>query len=380
MELIIRGFDRRITMRIAMIGSRGIPVTYSGVETHLAELCPRLARMGHHVVVYGKADIDYRGTVYQGVHLRRVPAIPTKHLETLSRTFVSTCKELVSESDIVHFHCLGPSVFAFLPRVFSKKTVVTVHGLDWQRAKWGHFATSCLKLGEWTSAHLPDATICVSHVLKSYYDQKYGISAWYVPNGVNIPARLLSKDIKAFGLNRKEYILFLSRLVPEKGCEYLIRAFNQIDTCMKLVIAGGPGHTEGYVHKLKTLASINDRIIFTGFVSGNTLGELFSNAYLYVLPSEIEGLPISLLEALGYGICVVTSDIPENLEISQHYGFSFKNRDVSDLKRVLEELLADRRLVEEMGKLGRERIQREYSWDRIAKQTENVYQRVIDTT
>ena len=337
-------------MKIAMVGSRGIPVTYSGIETHLEQLCPKLAQRGHHVVVYCKMDMDCQDNVFQGVHLRRVPAIATKHLETLSRAFQSVFMELLSKTDIIHFHALGPSVFAFLPRVLRKRTVVTVHGLDWQRAKWGGFATLCLKAGEWTSARFPDATICVSRVLKTYYDQEYGIDSWYVPNGVDIPVPLPPKNIESFGLDRKNYILFLSRLVPEKGCQYLIRAFNEIDTSMKLVIAGGPGHTEEYVHRLKDLASVNDRIIFTGFVSGNTLGELFSNAYLYVLPSEIEGHPIALLEALSYGICVVTSDIPENLEVSEHYGFSFKNKNIFSLKRVLEELLADPKLVKETGR------------------------------
>jgi len=364
-------------MKIAMIGSRGIPVTYSGIETHLEELCPRLVKKGHQLVVYCKANMDFQERSYKGVQLKRLPALHTKHLETLSRTLLAVFLELISQNDIVHFHALGPSVFALLPRMFRKRIVVTSHGLDWQRAKWGKFARTCLKVGEWTSVHFSNATICVSRVLQDYYRQKHGIHPWYIPNGVTISSSLPPKNIGAFGLEPKNYILFLSRLVPEKGCHYLIQAFNELDTTMKLVVAGGPGHTEEYVCQLKNLASANERIVFTGFVSGKTLKELFSHAYLYVLPSEMEGLPISLLEALSYGLCVVTSDIPENYEVVKNCGYTFESKDISSLKSVLTELLADSDLVKEAGKRGLEMVHRDYNWDAIADQTEKVYQNVL---
>lgn len=364
-------------MKIAMIGSRGIPVTYSGIETHLEELCPRLVRKGHRLVVYCKADMDYRESRYQGVELKRLPAVHTKHLETLSRTLLAVYYELASQNDIVHFHALGPSVFAFLPKAFQKRTVVTVHGLDWQRTKWGRFASLCLRAGEWTSAHFSDATICVSRVLQEYYHRKHGIKARYIPNGVSIPTQLPPKNIDAFGLEPRKYILFLSRLVPEKGCHYLVRAFQELDTSMKLVIAGGAGHTEEYVRRLKNLAGANDRIVFTGFVSGRTLRELFSQAYLYVLPSEIEGLPISLLEALSFGLCVVTSDIPENLEVVRNCGYSFKSRDVSELKTLLANLLDNPELVRQAGLRSLETVRFNYNWDIIADQTEKVYRHIL---
>ena len=270
-------------MKIAMIGSRGIPVTYSGIETHLERLCPRLVQRGLDLVVYGKQNDSYQNNHFQGVRLRQVPAIPTKHLETLSRSFISVLHEVFAQNDIVHFHALGPSVLAFLPKACFKRTLVTVHGLDWQRAKWGRFATGCLKAAEWTSANFCDATICVSRCLKDYYSDKYKLEAWYVPNGVDIPYLRPADIIKSMGLESRRYILFLSRLVPEKGAHYLIEAFRQLNTRMKLVIAGGPGHTQAYVDDIKALAARDDRILFTGFVSGRTLSELFSNAYLYVL-------------------------------------------------------------------------------------------------
>ncbi len=366
-------------MKIAMLGSRGIPVTYSGIETHLEKLCPRLVEKGHRLVVYCKADMDFKKGRYKGVELKRLPAVNTKHLETLSRTMLAIYREMLSENDIVHFHALGPSIFALLPRAVHKRTVVTVHGLDWQRAKWGKFARLCLKYGEWTSAHFSDATICVSRVLQNYYHQKHGIDARYIPNGVCIPTPLPPKNIGAFGLQPNNYILFMSRLVPEKGCHYLIRAFNQLNTSMKLVIAGGAGHTRDYVSHLRDLAGAHNQIVFTGFVSGNTLKELFSHAYIYVLPSEIEGLPISLLEALSYGLCVVTSDIPENLEIIKNCGFSFKSKDVTGLKAVLAGLLAAPDRVKEAGQRGRQMVRCDYDWDVIADQTERVYRHISQT-
>jgi glycosyltransferase involved in cell wall biosynthesis len=364
-------------MKIAMIGSRGIPVTYSGIETHLEQLCPRLVKKGHQLVVYCKKDIDYLEDLFQGVNLRKVPSITSKHFETLTRSFLSVLTELFSKNDIVHFHALGPSVFAILPRIFHKQTVVTVHGLDWQRAKWGAFASSCLRFGEWTSARICHTVICVSQTLRDYYRAKYGIKAYYIPNGVNMPYYLPPETIKLKGLDCKNYILFLSRLVPEKGCHYLIKAFNQLNTSMKLVIAGGSGHSEEYVQQLKKCADGNDQIIFTGFVSGKILIELFSNAYAYVLPSEVEGLPISLLEAMSYENCVVTSDIPENIEIVNGYGFTFKNKDIGSLQVVLDKLLKNPALVAEKGKSGKRLVQQEYNWDKIANQTECLYRKLL---
>lgn len=365
-------------MKIAMIGSRGIPFTYSGIETHLEQLCPRLVKKGLGITVYGKINERFPYRKFKGVRIQQLPAVPTKHLETISRSALSVYNELFSENDIVHFHALGPSILAFLPRAFRKRTVVTVHGLDWQRAKWGRFATACLKAGEWASVNFCDATICVSRQLKQYYIDKYGADAKYVPNGVEVPKRKSPHKIQAMGLRKENYILFLSRLVPEKGAHYLINAFKRIKTEMKLVIAGGPGHTQAYVEEIKAMAAGDHRIIFTGFVSGNTLVELFSNAYLFVLPSEMEGLPIALLEALSYGRCVVTSDIPENLEVSADHGFAFKNRDASSLKSVLVSLLKDPVLVKQTGDMGRAMVQKAYNWDLITDQTIDVYRNILN--
>jgi glycosyltransferase involved in cell wall biosynthesis len=365
-------------MKIAVIGSRGIPVTYSGIETHLEHICPRMVQKGHYVTVYCKRQLDHHHRFYKGVRLKKIPSLNTKHFETLTRAFISVFAEMVSDSDIVHFHAMGPSILAFLPRWLNKKTVVTVHGLDWQRQKWGKAATICLKASEWTSARFCQATICVSKTLKSYYDHKYQINSWYVPNGVEIPDVIAPQKIKAFGLKQNDYILFLSRLVPEKGVHYLIKAYQKLNTKKKLVIAGGAGHTKGYVKKIQNYASGNNNIIFTGFVSGTTLQELFSNAYLFVLPSEVEGLPIVLLEALSYGITPLVSDIPENKEVLNNCGFTFKNKNIESLADYLNYLVKHPGVVKATGKKGREQVERKYNWNKITDKTEQIYYHILN--
>jgi len=362
------------SLKIAMLGSRGIPVTYSGIETLLMEVCPRLVQRGHKVTVYTKSNLDYNGDAYKGVLLKRLPTVNTKHLETLSRLFGSLWLEMFSDSHIVHFHALGPSVFSFLPRIVSKKTVVTVHGLDWQRAKWGWFAVQILKFGEYASAKFPNKTISVSKSLADYYQKKYHKSAVYIPNGVNIPSLKKASLIKKYGLETKKYLLFLSRLVPEKGAHHLIEAYKKLDTDLKLVIAGGSGHTDEYIKELHHLSQNDPNIIFTGFVFGDLLMELFSNAYLYVLPSEIEGLPISLLEAMSFGLCAVTSDIPESVSVTQNiYGRTFQNKDSNDLANTLEELILNPQAVKSIGQKSRQHVKKYYNWDRITEQLEELY-------
>jgi len=358
-----------------MIGSRGIPVTYSGIEKALEEMCPRLVQRGHQVTVYTKSNVAYNRDLFKGVKIVKVPAINTKHLETFTRVGLSLWHEIFSQSDIVHFHALGPAMFSYIPRVFSKKTVVTVHGLDWQREKWGWFARQFLKAGEYASARFPNATIVVSPVLKEYYDAKYNMQTIYIPNGVRIPAvREPGHIIEEYSLAPKNYLLFASRLVPEKGCHYLIEAFKRLETHMRLVIAGGSSHTDTYVEQLRLLGKDNPNIIFTGHVSGELLVELFSNAYLYVLPSSVEGLPLSLLEAMSYGLCVVTSDIPENVSVTQGiYGCSFRNRDVDDLTKTLKRLLQRPEQVKMIGQRARQHVSEKYNWEYIVDRTEAVY-------
>jgi glycosyltransferase involved in cell wall biosynthesis len=362
-------------MKIAMIGSRGIPETYSGIETALKAMCPRLVARGHEVTVYCRSYYGFPDE-YEGVRLVSLPSINTKHLDTLTHVLLCTLHSLFQDFDILHYHALGPTLFAWLPRARGRRVVATVQGLDWQRAKWGAIARKTLQLAERTSARLPHRTIVVSRVLESYYTTRYGSSAVYIPNGVDMPAATPSpRLIKEYGLKGDDYILFAGRLVPEKGVHGLLEAYSQLGTNKKLVIAGEGVHSEEYVATLKETAGPD--VVFTGHVVGELLAELFSNAYLYVLPSAIEGLSLSLLEAMSYGLCVVASDIPENREVVGGRGFTFNSGDWQSLAGVLEHLLGDESAVTESGLKARAHVQQEYGWDSITERTDQLYRSLI---
>jgi len=278
---------------------------------------------------------------------------------------------MFSGYDIVHYHALGPALFSFLPRLTGKKTVVTVQGLDWQRKKWGAIAARVLRWGESASALLPNATMVVSKTLQHYYEQTYGCQSIFVPNGTELISLRPSHRLPAWGLSPGEYVLYLGRFSPEKNCHLLIDAFENIRTGMKLVLAGGSSHSDVYVESLRRHES--DRIRFLPWVSGEDLYELLSNAALFVLPSDLEGMSLALLDAMGAGICVLTSDIPENKELVAGAGFTFRAGERADLEQMLDFLLRDPALCAKAATRARQRIASEYLWPGIARSIEKVY-------
>jgi len=369
-------------MKIAMIGQKGIPATYGGIERHVEELSARLVGLGHDVTVYCRPHYTKSGGTYRGVRLAHTPSINTKHLDAISHTCVSTLAAVAAGADIIHYHALGPSVMSFIPAGLGRKIVATVHGLDWQRDKWGRASKAFLKLGEWCSARFPNRTIVVSKTLKKYYDGKYGMESVYIPNGIQPPAMRPAAVIREkFGLESGGYFLFVGRLVPEKGCDSLVEAFRGVDTDKKLVIAGGSSHSDEYEESLKSAAKADPRIIFTGYVYGETLEELYGNAFLYVQPSLIEGLPIALLEALSYGKPALISDIPENVEVVDGLAgidlskFTFRAGDSADLRARLTGLLACG-IPDGAGDTLRGHVFANYDWDDIARSTAKVYEEV----
>lgn len=362
-----------------MIGQKGIPSRAGGIEIHVEELSKYLVCLGCEVEVYcRKGYCETNKNDYNGIRLKYAPYIHTKHLDAITHSLFSTVLALFSKVDIFHYHALGPSTLAFIPRIFGKKVVCTVHGLDWKRGKWGGFASKFLKFGEFATAKFAHKTINLSNNLVNYYLHKYNKETEFIPNGIdekeNHKPHIISNK---YHLLKDGYILFLARLVPEKGAHYLIKAFNQINTDKKLVIAGGASYSDGYVKEIHHLAENNHNIIFTGFVRGKELEELFSNAYIYVLPSDIEGLPISLLEAMSYGNCCLTSDIPENVEVIENMGYTFKNGDVEDLKRVLLTLLLDKEKIIYIKKNVKSFVHKKYKWEEIANKTMKVYNIII---
>lgn len=228
----------------------------------------------------------------------------------------------------------------WLPHMFGIKTVATIHGLDWQRSKWGGFATKYIKFGEKIAAKYADEIIVLSKDVEKYFKETYNRDTNFIPNGVNKPIIRDTNIIKEkYGLSQKSYILFLARIVPEKGLHYLINAYKNINTDKKLVIAGGASHTNEYLSKIKKMVKDDNRIIMTGFVQGKELDELYSNCYLYCLPSDVEGMPLSLLEAMSYGCTCLVSDIKENINVVKEYGFSFKKGNIESLENNLKKIL-----------------------------------------
>ena len=365
-------------VKIAMVGQKGIPATYGGVERHVEELGKRLVARGHEVTVYCRFHYTTQmpeGGRYHGIRLRRVPSWNTKHFDTATHVFLSTVDALFRDYDIVHFHALGPSLFSLLPRWLGASTVVTVHGLDWQREKWGRVASWVLRSCEYPAVHFPDRTIVVSRTLQQHFREQYRRDTVYIPNGTHLPTPRAPTRLGRFQVEPGKYVLFVGRLTPEKGAHYLIEAFSGLETDMKLAIAGGMSFTEGYVSELKKLES--ERVRLLGYCYGEMLEELWSNAYVVVLPSTMEGLSIALLEALSHGRCVLMSDIPENLEVAGDCALTFRSRDIGDLREKLQALLADPELVRRHEALARGRIREHYNWDRVVDATEAAYRELL---
>ena len=363
-------------LRIAFIGGRGVIGKYSGIETCYEELGARLAEMGHEVTAYCRSYFTPETPEHNGIRIVRLPTIRTKHLETLVHTLLSTIHVCFSTCDVVHYYTLGPSLFSFLPRFFGKKTVVSVQGLDWQRSKWGRFAQRALKFCEWTSARLPNATVVVSRTLQEYYRSRYAKDCAYVPNGTRIRKPRIGDYLEGLGLEPGGYALFLGRFSPEKNCDLLIEAFEKLDAPMKLVLAGGSSHTDDYVAGLRQHQS--ERVKILDWISGDALEEVVTNAALFVLPSDLEGLSLALLDAMGAGVCALTSDTPENIEALSDAGFTFRRGDVNDLQRMLALLLSDSVLRENIGRRAQARICREYLWEGVAKEMDAVYSSLFE--
>jgi len=362
-------------MRVAMIGQKGIPATYGGIERHVDEIARRLVPLGIDVDVFCRLYYTPADTSYHGVHLLRRPSIHTKHLDAISHTTWATLEAIARRYDIVHFHALGPALFAGLPRLTGARSVVTVHGLDWQREKWGRFARWFLRRCEGPAAHFPDRTIVVSKTLRQHFRDHHHCDATFIPNGTSLPQARPPKKLASLGLTPGRYVLFVGRLVPEKGVHYLCEAFNGIDTDMKLALVGGLSFSQGYVELLRKFES--DRIRLLDYVFGESLEELWSNAYCVVQPSTMEGLSIALLEALSYGRCVLISDIPENLEVAEECALSFRSKDVADLREKLERLIGNPGLVAEYGERARRHIREHYSWDNVAEATAQLYRDLV---
>ena len=286
----------------------------------------------------------------------------------------ATIRALFGHYDVIHYHAEGSCAMLWLPHIFKIRTVATIHGLDWQRSKWGGIASKYIKFGEKIAAKYADEIIVLSKNVEKYFLDTYGRKTHFIPNGITKHNIREAKIIKEkYNLEKGSYILFLARIVPEKGLEYLIDAYNQIKTDKKLIIAGGGSHTDRYLKEIIEKVKNNKQIIMTGFVQGKELEELYSNCYLYCLPSDIEGMPLSLLEAMSFGCNCLVSDIEENKQVIGKYGFTFKKSDVHSLKKQLEYIL-NNDIKNDKNEI-REYTLEKFNWDKVTKMNEEVYKK-----
>ena len=369
--------------RVAMFGHKRIPSREGGIEIVVEELCTRMVEQGNEVTCFNRAGHHVSGAEYdkaqqgeyKGIRLKTVPTIDKKGLAAVTSSFFSALYSAFGKFDVVHIHAEGPAFFCWIPKLFGKRVIVTIHGIDWQREKWRDgFGSKFIRQGEKNAVKYADEIIVLSKGVQDYFKKTYGRNTCFIPNGVNRP-KILEADLIAeqFGLSKDSYILFLGRLVPEKGIRYLVEAFKQVKTDKKLVIAGGSSDTDAFANELKGLAKDDDRIIFTGFVQGAMLDELYSNAYIYTLPSDLEGMPLSLLEAMSYGNCCLVSDIPECAEVVEDKALIFQKTNVEDLQEKLQDACDHPEMVMKMKNQAADFICAKYNWDEVVDKTLALY-------
>lgn len=365
-------------LNIAMYGQKqAVNDRSGGIEVVVSELSGRLVKLGCRVTCYNRS---FRGAdkvkEYEGVRHKYVPTIDKKGLAAVTSSFFAALCCAFGRYDAVHIHAEGPAAFCFIPKLFGKRVIVTVHGLDWAREKWsGGLGAKYIHFGEKMAVRYADEIIVLSDGARRYFKDTYGRDTIYIPNGVSrpeyVPPRIISER---YGLGKDSYILYLGRLVPEKGIHYLIEAFRDTRADKKLVIAGGSSDTDEYERKLHDMAAGDERIIFTGFVDGELLRELYGNAYVYCLPSDLEGMPLSLLEAMSYGNCCVVSDIAECAEVVEDKAEVFGKGNILALRDKLTELCENREAVKRYKSEAADYICQRYDWDDVAERTLGLYQ------
>lgn len=374
-------------MKVAMIGHKVVPSRRGGIENVLTSLCPLLAESGVDVTCYNRSsdsvENEYIGTVtdkkYRNVTLKNAWTLNARGLSAMIASFTAAISATFSRYDILHFHAEGPCAAMWIPKMFGKRCVATVHGLDWQREKWGNsFASKYIKFGERVMVKCADEIIVLSESAKDYFKETYNRETVLVHNGIEKPIKKEADKItELYALSKGEYICMVSRLTAEKGVHYLIDAYNRVKTDKKLVIAGDTSDTDEYVKLLKEKAASNPNIIFTGFISGDVLKEIYSNAYLVTLPSDIEGMSLSLLEALAYGNAVLCSDIPENTLVTEDKAIHFKKSDTEDLADKLQMMCDDENTVNKLKNGVDKFILSKYNWNDVAAATHNLYKKVL---
>lgn len=374
-------------MRIAFIGQKGLPAKNGGVEKHVEEIAKRMALQGHEVFVYARESYTSKNSdVFEKVRLIHLPSIATKHLDALSHSLLASLHCLFCKYDVVHYHGIGPGFFVWLPKFFKRKTkvIATFHYQDYHRKKWGFFAKACLRLGERMICTVSDRTIVINKALALVVEKKYGRKPIIIPNGSDISYSQQIDAISEWNLKDKKYILSVGRLTKQEGAHYLIEAFKKLENTakisnnFKLVIVGEGFYGDDYVRYLRTISEDRENIIFAGSQKGEALEQLFSHAYLFVLPSNLQRISIALLEAMNCGLTPLVSDLEVNREIIGEDGFKFVPASIADLRDKLAFLLSRSDEVKRVGQRAKKKMEAEYGWDSIAKKTLEAYENTIE--
>lgn len=368
-------------MKIAIIGHKRIPSNEGGIEKGVEQHAVRMVQRGNDVTVYNRGGHNVFGKEFDGKKLKKYKGINIVTVPTVKGaacvpiySFLATIHAAFSRYDCVSFRASGSCAMIPLAKLFGLRVVASLHGIDSQRDKWGGFASKYLEFGERMAATKADVCLVLSKNMKEYIDTKYGVNSILFANGIDKPKSHAPEIIKEkYGLEKNEYILSLGRIVPEKGIQYLIKAFRECSSDRKLVIAGGSESNKDYYNQLLALAEGDERIIFTGYVYGQEVQELYSNAYIFALPSNLEGMANALLEAMSYGNCCLISDIPENTKVVHDKALSFEKGNETDLQKKLQMLLDDENLVRKYKKEAAPYILDRYNWDIVVDQMLRVY-------
>jgi glycosyltransferase involved in cell wall biosynthesis len=367
-------------MKIALLGTRGVPASYSGFETCVEQLGQRLVERGHQVTVYCRSHhITYSGTHYKGMRLVKLPTIPNKYLDTIIHSFISSLHALTQGYDIALYFIAGNSPVTWMPRLVGTKSILNVDGLDWKREKWPTFAKKYIQFAEYLATKLPNAYLTDSRVVQGYYQDRFNSTPPYIPYGSEVDLLPPGDVLAQFGLEPQQYILFVGRLVPENCAHHLVEAFRGLDTSLKCVIVGDAPYAEAYIADLKAQAGDDPRIIFTGYVFGTGYHELGSNAAIFVETSGVGGTHPALVEAMAFGACVVTHDTPENLETIGEAGFAYHGREgATHLRQILQRLLTEPETVATYRQLAQQRARQHYTWEAVTTAYEQLFQQLLN--
>lgn len=377
------------TMKIAMIGQKGIPAIFGGIEKHVEELSIELVKQGREVFVYARNWYTPANKAkHEGINIVHTWTVQTKHLDAIIHTFTATIHAMRQKPDIIHYHGVGPSILSWIPRVFAPKikVVSTFHCIDRYHQKWGAFARFILLLGERAACLFPHKTIGVSQTIQNYCLNEFKTNIAYNPNGVNLEENPGTQCLSKFGLEKDKYLVMISRLVKHKGVHYLIPAWQKakkeepvLMKDLKLAIVGGSAFTDDYVKSIKKMAENDDSIIFTDWQKGDTISSLYANALMLVHPSENEGLPITVLQAMSFGRPALVSDIPEHQEVITDENFLCTTASIFSLSSKIIELLKNPELLKKTGSENLNKVKNNYHWKDIGNQTTKIYKSILDT-